>query len=281
MRAFHENRLYYYETGFPFQAIQIRNINFLAHWHHDLEFMYVYEGSVRMGINSETRVLHQGEMALCGSGDIHYYDSTGLESSILLIIFNPRLIGSPAGWPQEHPLRSSFVSPHGPDGEQNRLFLQQAEPVIRSLAAEVQHHESQYEMIITGLLHQLSGLALRYLAADHSSVRRHHSRTLAHLKVMQELLEHLEQHCTEPCTLQDGADYAGMSVFHFSRFFKTVTGVGYNTYINELRIRHAEQLILQSDRKLIDIALESGFGNVRTFNRVFRQLRGRTPSDLR
>lgn len=234
-----------------------------------------------MGINSETRVLHQGEMALCGSGDIHYYDSTGLESSILLIIFNPRLIGSPAGWPQEHPLRSSFVSPDGPDGEQHRLFLQQAAPVVRSLAAEVQHHEAQYEMIITGLLHQLSGLALRYLAADHSSVQRHHSRTLAHLKVMQELLEHLEQHCTEPCTLQDGADYAGMSVFHFSRFFKTVTGVGYNTYINELRIRHAEQLILQSDRKLIDIALESGFGNVRTFNRVFRQLRGRTPSDLR
>ncbi|MFD1885331.1 helix-turn-helix domain-containing protein [Paenibacillus wenxiniae] len=60
-----------------------------------------------------------------------------------------------------------------------------------------------------------------------------------------------------------------------------MTGIGYNTYINELRIQRAEQQMTIRERKLIDIALDCGFGNVRTFNRVFRQLRGCSPSERR
>lgn len=280
MRAFHENRIY--GSGLPVQISKVRSIDFLAHWHHDLEFMYVSEGSLQVGINSETRTLRAGEFAFCGSGDIHYYDSGKSESEIILVVFNPRLIGSAAGWPEEGAIRSPFI-PYSDTGERSPFeeeALRELAGVMKRIAAEEEAGREQSDAVITGLLHMLCGLALRYASAD-GPARRRSARAAAHLKTTQELLDYLDRHYTRPLTLQDGADRARMSVFHFSRFFKNVTGMNYNTYLNELRIGRAERLIVGTDAKLIDIALECGFGNVRTFNRVFRQLRGGTPSDLR
>ncbi|MEJ8305876.1 AraC family transcriptional regulator [Saccharibacillus sacchari] len=280
MRAFHENRIY--GSGLPVQISRVRNMNFLAHWHHDLEFVYVREGCIQIGINSETRLLTQGEFAFCGSGDIHYYDSGKTESEVLMIIFNPRLIGSPAGWPEEGGVLSSFI-PYARQADASafeRQALQDLASVMERIREEGERRAEQSDTVITGLLHMLCGLTLRYVPAGAAEPKRS-ARSAAHLKTMQELLEYLERHCELPLTLQDGADRARMSVFHFSRFFKNVTGMNYNTYINELRIARAERLIAESQHKLIDIALECGFGNVRTFNRVFRQLRGCAPSQMR
>ncbi len=280
MRAFHENRIY--GSGLPVQISRVRNINFLAHWHHDLEFVYVSEGRLQVGINSETRTLQKGEFAFCGSGDIHYYDSGPNESEILLVVFNPRLIGSPAGWPEEGLVRSPFI--RHPNADASPPFeaegLKELAGVMAQIEAEGNNRREQSDTVITGLLHILCGLTLRHASADSSEIRRS-NRSAAHLKTTQELLDYLEQNCTQPLTLQNGADRARMSLFHFSRFFKNVTGMGYNTYLNELRVGRAEQMIAGTDAKLIDIALECGFGNVRTFNRVFRQLRGCAPSELR
>ncbi|OWA35500.1 AraC family transcriptional regulator [Saccharibacillus sp. O16] len=282
MKAFHENRSY--GEGLPVQISRIRNINFLAHWHHDLEFIYVASGLVQVGINSEMRLLKAGEFAFCGSGDIHYYDNGSADSEVLLIIFNPRLIGSPAGWPEQRGLLSSFIPYTSTRGMGMSDWEQEA---LKELAAIMQRIEQegsiegeQTDLVVIGLLHMLCGLTLRYVPVGASAPKRS-ARSAAHLVMMQELLHDLEQNCGLPLTLQDGADRARMSVFHFSRFFKNVTGMNYNTYLNELRIARAERLIVSTNAKLIDIALECGFGNVRTFNRVFRQLRGCTPSELR
>ena len=280
MRAFHENRIY--GSGLPVQISSVRDMNFLAHWHHDLEFIYVREGAIQIGINSETRLLRQGEFAFCGSGDIHYYDSGKTGSEVLMIIFNPRLIGSPAGWPEGRGLISSFI-PYAKNGEVSefeRHALHDLASVMARIGEEGEREAEQSDAVITGLLHMLCGLTLRYVPVGAPEPKRS-ARSASHLKIMQELLEYLERRCELPLTLQDGADRARMSVFHFSRFFKNVTGMNYTTYVNELRIARAERMIADTDAKLIDIALECGFGNVRTFNRVFRQLRGCTPSELR
>lgn len=280
MRAFHENRIY--GSGLPVQISCVHNMNFLAHWHHDLEFIYVLEGVIQIGINSETRSLKKGEFAFCGSGDIHYYDSGKTDSEVLMIIFNPRLVGSPAGWPEEKGVLSSFI-PYAQNAAISAFeqgALDDLASVMQRIADEDERRPGQSDAVITGLLHMLCGLTLRYVPVGAAEPKRS-VRSASHLKTMQELLEYLERHCELPLTLQDGADRARMSLFHFSRFFKNVTGMNYNTYINELRIARAERMIVETDAKLIDIALECGFGNVRTFNRVFRQLRDCTPSELR
>ena len=53
------------------------------------------------------------------------------------------------------------------------------------------------------------------------------------------------------------------------------------TYINQLRIGAAVQLLVNSDLSVLDIAFRVGFGNYSNFNRQFKRMRGITPLSLR
>lgn len=56
-------------------------------------------------------------------------------------------------------------------------------------------------------------------------------------------------------------------------------GTSFVTYVNMIRIEHAITLLYKSS-KILDVAFESGFDNIRTFNRVFKQITGYTPGEF-
>lgn len=66
-----------------------------------------------------------------------------------------------------------------------------------------------------------------------------------------------------------------------SRIFKQYTGMKISEYINKLRIEDAVKQLTASNKKIIDIALSTGFESLATFNRVFKTLTGKTPSHYR
>jgi two-component system, response regulator YesN len=63
--------------------------------------------------------------------------------------------------------------------------------------------------------------------------------------------------------------------------FKAATGKSLKQYINQLRLDHAYRLLFETQDKIIDIAYEAGFESLRTFNRVFSNAMGDTPSNYR
>jgi AraC-like DNA-binding protein len=67
-----------------------------------------------------------------------------------------------------------------------------------------------------------------------------------------------------------------------SRVINTGCGQNFNDFINEYRVREAEHKLRDPRLRhytLLAVALESGFNSKSTFNRVFRKLRGVTPSE--
>ncbi|WP_379131722.1 helix-turn-helix domain-containing protein [Paenibacillus sp. sgz500958] len=279
MRAFHENRMY--GLNLPVQIGTAHNISFLAHWHNDVELAFVLDGSIRMGINSESRVLEKGDLAVCASGDIHYYDSREHESTILLVIFNPQLIGCPGGWPKDVRLTSPFLAGYeAGDSSMTQENFGQITAILNALLPEVEQKPAYYEMLLTGKLFELSGLILRHSRCEPANHRKD-KRRLIRMNILQNVLDYLDANFMNDVTLEDAANHANMSLFHFSRYFKEMSGMNFTLYLNNLRVNHAEALILSTNKTMIDIALECGFTNVRTFNRVFKQVRNRTPSELR
>ncbi|MEK4350821.1 helix-turn-helix domain-containing protein [Paenibacillus sp. FSL R5-0475] len=277
MKAFHENRTYH--STFPFTVIMSNDIDFLAHWHNDLEIVYVFEGSIRMGINSETRILKAGDMAICSSGDIHYYDSKDSSSKIMMVIFNPSLIGFPGGWPLNVRLTSPFMEKRAIREEEVR-FNNRLSQILQELMDEYNQKLEYHEQVIIGLLHEWSGLILRHVPLDKINPQKD-KRRITNMKIMQGVLEYLDVNYMHPITLADAARQANMSLFYFSRFFKSLSGMSYIAYLSNIRVNQAEQLLLTTDKSILDIALECGFTNIRTFNRVFKQIKQRTPSELR
>jgi AraC-like DNA-binding protein len=65
------------------------------------------------------------------------------------------------------------------------------------------------------------------------------------------------------------------------RFFKRATGRTMTTYVTELRVAAATQLLLESDLSVLEIGLRAGFGNYSNFNKQFRRLKGLSPRALR
>ncbi|MCK9160164.1 MAG: helix-turn-helix domain-containing protein [Bacteroidaceae bacterium] len=68
---------------------------------------------------------------------------------------------------------------------------------------------------------------------------------------------------------------------YLGRLFKKQTGYSFDDYINNKRLEYSEQLILNSDRNITDIAIAAGFNNVTYFNRLFLKKNGVSPTEFR
>lgn len=95
------------------------------------------------------------------------------------------------------------------------------------------------------------------------------------------VMEYIDSHYMENLNLDDIASSIGFSKYHFSRLFKQYTNYTFCAYISHRRIKVAEELLEQIDLSITEVALQSGFPSISTFNRVFKQVKGCTPSEYR
>ena len=84
-----------------------------------------------------------------------------------------------------------------------------------------------------------------------------------------------------PLELKAMAAAAGMSKYHFLRVFRRLTGMTPHRYLISARLRRAALALASSRRPVIAIALDSGFGDLSTFNKTFRAVFGLTPTQYR
>jgi YesN/AraC family two-component response regulator len=92
---------------------------------------------------------------------------------------------------------------------------------------------------------------------------------------------HAEQQFFEQTTLRELALTYRHNAKYLGRLFRTQIGVSFNEYCNNLRLAKAEDLLKYTDKKIIDIAMDTGFFNVSYFNRTFYKKHGVSPSEYR
>lgn len=85
----------------------------------------------------------------------------------------------------------------------------------------------------------------------------------------------------DPLTLDDLAEMAGLSPFHFARIFRAVAGVPPVEFQTSLRFERAKQLLLEDGASVTDVCFAVGYGSVGTFSRRFKQLVGVSPAEFR
>jgi transcriptional regulator GlxA family with amidase domain len=77
------------------------------------------------------------------------------------------------------------------------------------------------------------------------------------------------------------AKVSGVSEGHFARSFKEAFGVPPHRYLLTRRIERAKALLRDTDAPIIEIAFQTGWNSLGTFGRVFRDITGESPSELR
>lgn len=100
-------------------------------------------------------------------------------------------------------------------------------------------------------------------------------------KDIQKALTYIEENLYNDLTLEKIYEEVGLSEFHFQRVFKKQLNMGIYKYIQKRRISNASLLLLNSDIRIIDIAIISGFSSQEAFSRVFKEYYNLPPRQYR
>ena len=141
--------------------------------------------------------------------------------------------------------------------EDASAFLMEAEGIIMQVLAHLIRHFSTHA-------------ASKVTATDRLTVDR-----------IREIITYVEGHFIEQISLQDIADHLGLGKEYFCRFFKKNMGMSFLQYVNEVRVSHIYQDLIQTDAPVYEIAEKNGFHNQKLFNRTFKSVYGCTPSSVR
>ena len=155
----------------------------------------------------------------------------------------------------------------------------QLESLLGLLHAEVRRNGQMGQLYSESLTNALAASFLQNHASTQPQVAQYESGLGDHklLLVTRYIADALEQ----DIKLADLAQLVGVSQSHFSRQFKKSMGLTPYQYLLQQRIERAKQLLKQTQRPLVDIALVCGFDSHSHFSRQFRKAAGMTPSAYR
>ena len=271
MKAFHEVRNY--DSDFMVWQSAYEDISFLAHWHQELELIYVRSGQARFSINDDEFIAHKGDLVIVDTGDFHYSDSCEYKNRLDFIVFDPGVIST-----RYH--HSHFGHPLVTSDDLKKYEMEESVcHLFTAVAEELQRKDPFYREIVSAMLREFFfRLRRNHPTSDETSTTR--SRRTEMLYDMQHLLTYIDDHYGEDITLSFAAERMNFSESHFSKVFKKLIGINFITYLNAVRIEQAAGMLRTTGARITDIALSCGFGNVRSFNRTFKEYTGYTPTQF-
>ena len=104
---------------------------------------------------------------------------------------------------------------------------------------------------------------------------------MSDIDVILDATEFIEAHLTEEITVADMAEAVSFSLYHFSRTFSRVTRHTPYDYLMRRRLTEAARCLLESDKKIIDIAFNYQFNAPETFSRAFRRVFNLQPRQVK
>lgn len=252
---------------------------------HDYsELLYLLSGELRWQIQDREIVQKQGDLIVIGSTLYHRpWGPRDILDNAVVLYFLPELVqhGDVTGEAQQYLMPfciqdSSFphVIPAGTGLPMRALDL------MKHIYGELPALSDRSRLSVKTYLKMILMSLVNYYS-DYQSTQEVLAHRQASIHRLQPLFELLENHYHENIAIQDAASTVGMSTSHFRKFFKQVTGESFITYLNHFRIAKAQQLLVSTDKSIVEISQEVGFCDQSYFGLVFRQLVQMTPLQYR
>lgn len=245
-----------------------------THDHSAVEILLTMEGSVTYTIDDTAYQVRKGEVLIIPP-DMPHALSMEEGSSRYLFLFEPDAI---LDMRDIKSMAAHFHRPfHLRDGSEAHVRIR--ELLLRARDAYDKRELMWNTVCYSCILRVYATLGQRYL----SGVRLRSADGTRNVdsEVITAAMTYINNHYREDLCLEDVARFAGFSRYYFSRSFKKQTGYSFKDYLCQKRLQVAMDMLIRTNRPMRDVAMESGFGSVATFNRVFRENKGCTPTQYR
>ena len=244
-----------------------------THVHSAVEIVLTMEGSVEYTAGDTSYSIRRDEVLIIPP-DMPHSLSMGEGSSRYLVLFEPDM---PMGLRDVMNLPGLFSRVFWlHDGSETHRRIR--EMLLKIVAIQKAQDIMWNTMCYSYILRIYAALGQQYLPG---AQRKKETSRLVDQEVIASSMAYINEHYQENLTLDDVANFAGFSRYYFSRSFKKQTGYFFKDYLCQKRLQVATDLLIRTEMPMREVAEKSGFGSVATFNRVFREKTGCTPTRYR
>jgi len=242
--------------------------------HDAIEMIYMKTGSITVNIDGSGYVMHPGDLVLFRSRGIHnIYTLDDEENDYYVLKIMPKVIYdvSPKTMLGRFPMRFVVYSPDLKVlWKREELVGSEIEKTFARLIAELKKPNpiSEISVIVS---------TLRILEEIYLSDYEVFSKIVSAPYGIFDSLIYINSHFQDDISAEMLAERANMSYGNFSRSFSKATKRSFRDYLNEIRTNHAEQLIINTNLPITDIAAQSGYQNVTHFITMYKRIKGITP----
>ena len=268
------------EQDFPFRLFfNDGNTSTPHHFHEDIEIIYLVEGNLKVVVNKDTYHLISGEILIIGSGEVHCFFKQTEFSKRAVIQFRMSIYDNfLSGTKDNRIIKPMFTRSKllACGSEVHDLLEKQIVEIID----EYGKAKEGYKLVLKARLYDLAVILLRYMPKEVCSPGDEMGQ-MERLKKLDMVFAYVERNHQNHIGLDEISKVAGFSKYHFTRFFKENTGMTFLDYLNNFRITKSEWYLMYDTNSIIEVAYKSGFNSVKTFNRVFKNLKGCAPMEYR
>lgn len=224
-----------------------------AHIHQFAELVVVLEGEIVININGHEEIARAGDMALIEPFAVHGFQ-TPQSCKVWIAVFSNTLLSDFSAELTRESARAVFTP-------------------TKSLFAYIADH----------LVEPPDGRSVRETRVALCAIFEEYKRLVPskteseHKHVVSAIFLYMNAHFREELTLCSLANALGYSPGYISHALSTIPNMNFNSILASLRVEYAKNLLLTCDWPVLDIALESGFSNERSFHRSFQKLVGTSP----
>lgn len=251
-------------------------VSFQLHWHKYVEIICfpdnIGSGSPIIGVNQKNYSLQAGDVLLIWPGEPHEV-ITNPEKQLFGFQFPIFLFNEiPDFAPYMNMLRTYRHLQASEEPELSQTLITYINHIKKLQTSDTPF--PTVEMVIC--LYEMFMEICRYLHTKVSPMADHA------LEKIDLACRYIQENCTSGnLSLDTVAKYIGFSPCYFSRLFKQTTHYSFVDYLNLQKVKQAQALLNDASLNVTEISYQSGFKSISTFNRVFRQCRGCSPSEYR
>ena len=250
-----------------------------AHWHTNPEIIMPTENIYTVECYNQIITLREGDIVLICPGCIHtlYAPEKGRriifqadinplrfmkEIETLVTIISPLIVITPEDFPSIY------------DKVKSLLLEIKDEYLSSSSFSEVSIYSKTLEIItLIGRSRAAAGIETPSPDAPRKQEE--------YIEKFIEICNYISAHCSDELNLEAVASMSGFSKFYFSRLFKQFTNVSFYKYVNQKRIEKAAEMLTEPNISITNVALSCGFESLSSFIRMFKIVKGCTPTEFR
>ena len=255
----------------PFSTYHIKNegqsFQIPVHWHDELEIIYVKSGSLLVSISGENYIGKSGDLFVVSPGNLHFMCSQTGTVDYFTFLFPLKYISFRSNDILDDKLLEPLNNGHlmiSPRVKNTAKEL--CEQLIEIYLAKNDERES----IITAQI-KTKTVLLQFILEMWKKGFVTENDTSGRNTVEKEMVSYIQQNFTGTISLKEFGEQFHLSEKYISRYFKEHFHITISQYVTYLRLKHAKQLLQDTDIPVTEIAMQSGYQNISYFIRSFKK----------